>query len=56
MNEEIKTTVNFDDFSEESRWVIECPKCNNLTETLDDPQYEEYITCEHCNEILYISE
>jgi hypothetical protein len=42
--------IKRDDFCEEFRWSIMCPKCKEYFDTYDDPSYIEDVDCEHCNE------
>jgi uncharacterized protein YbaR (Trm112 family) len=42
--------IKREDISEETRYVWECPKCQHFNESCDDPNYEESMWCEDCNE------
>ena len=46
--------VKLSDFSEEMRYVIECPKCGDYLESPDDPAYDEEIYCDGCQTVLEI--
>jgi len=39
------------DVSEETIYIVDCPnpKCESLIETMDDPNYEDELYCEHCD-------
>ena len=38
------------DFSEETIYVVDCPNCGELIEMSEDPTYEDYGACDHCQE------
>lgn len=46
--------ININDFSEETRYVWKCPKCEQYNEECEDPSYEEEVTCEGCSETFEI--
>ena len=39
-----------DDFSEETIYVCECPSCNEMIETSEDPSYEHSVYCDSCGD------
>lgn len=41
--------INITDFSEETYYVAECPKCKNMIESHEDPEYEVSICCDSCD-------
>ena len=43
-------TMKRSDFGEDIIYVCECPNCAEMIETNEDPQYEEMVFCDHCNE------
>jgi len=38
------------EITEETIYVWNCPKCETFIEDREDPDYEESVYCEHCNE------
>ena len=48
--------VKLSDFSEEIRYVVECPECGDCYEGTDDPAYEESFYCEGCQKIIAIED
>ena len=43
-------SIKLSDFSEEVRYVWDCPLCGYCNEQPDDPNYEESCYCENCKE------
>lgn len=41
--------INRTDFSEETIYVVKCPKCKEMIERSEDPAYEEDIYCDACS-------
>ncbi len=48
--------VNRDYISEESRFVVECPYCKNLTDLDDYSEHDDEGFCEHCNNVIEIED
>ncbi len=48
--------VKREDISEESRFVVECPHCNSLTDLNDYSEYDEEAFCEHCMKVIKIED
>lgn len=46
--------INRDEISEEIVYVWTCPECGSISDSKDDPDYEETMYCEHCNEVFEI--
>jgi transcription elongation factor Elf1 len=42
--------VKLSEIWEETVYRFECPKCENISETEQDPDYIESVCCEHCGE------
>ena len=47
-------TLTAGDFCQEIIYVAECPYCENMIETSEDPDYESYIYCDGCEETIDI--
>ena len=47
-------TIKFDEISEESRWVFDCPECGECSESCDEPR--DTINCEQCGATIEVED
>ena len=49
-------TLKRSDFSAETIFVVTCPVCGNITDTMDNIEYETEFVCEFCDAVFELED